>query len=547
MKTSKRKVTKSSLLLTVTLLVLTAFMLNINLISAQAVLTLTVTPSKESFSIRELITISGEVMDRGAPATDCIVSIEARNPRDNPLLFRTIPIGNPSQLWSIEILDVYLKDIDGNATDNVVINSMTQLYAKVQNTLLNNIGVVITATVLDGNSISIFAGWQSTTIPPQSERTFSWSVYVPEWAYSGKARAFINVYTDFPQDGGTPYTPEAEYVFHITRNPELPHPYSVLPATYVTLPGEYQIYFRTSPDRFALPGDYSIYATATPGPPYQAFNSTLYGVESDPCPPQAAFTYLPLEILANMTVTFDASSSSAEGYNDTIISYEWTINDPNDPQHIVKTGTFTNPPDPTVEHAFAIAGTYTVELNVTDTENLWSTTAKPVTILPEYGPTANFTWTPSTPNVNGTVHFDASSSQLGWSAQIADYAPIIQYRWNFSDGIIITTGDSLVDHVFTDPGNFTVILRITDSVGRTDSIAKTVEVENVTRRIYDVAEPYGIIDMRDVATVARQFGTSEGDPDWDPIADITGPTGEPDGVVDMRDVALVAVHFGETY
>jgi hypothetical protein len=55
----------------------------------------------------------------------------------------------------------------------------------------------------------------------------------------------------------------------------------------------------------------------------------------------------------------------------------------------------------------------------------------------------------------------------------------------------------------------------------------------------------GHVDMRDVAIVARAFGSTLGSPNWNPIADITGPNGVPDGRVDMRDVALVAKHFGE--
>ena len=169
------------------------------------------------------------------------------------------------------------------------------------------------------------------------------------------------------------------------------------------------------------------------------------------------------------------------------------------------------------------------------------------TVLPEYGPTANFTWTPARLTVNQTGTFDATSSELGWSAQIARLAPIVSYWWNFSDGIIITTGNNLTTHEYIQPGNYTVTLRVTDSVGRTDSTSKIVEVENQTRRIYDIAEPYGKIDMRDVAKAARAFGTTPGDPLWDPEADITGPTGLPDGRVDMRDIALVALHFGEEY
>jgi hypothetical protein len=60
----------------------------------------------------------------------------------------------------------------------------------------------------------------------------------------------------------------------------------------------------------------------------------------------------------------------------------------------------------------------------------------------------------------------------------------------------------------------------------------------------DVREPFGLVDMRDIGFIARQFGTTPTSPNWDPVADITGPQFlVPDGVVDMRDVGLTARNF----
>jgi hypothetical protein len=56
------------------------------------------------------------------------------------------------------------------------------------------------------------------------------------------------------------------------------------------------------------------------------------------------------------------------------------------------------------------------------------------------------------------------------------------------------------------------------------------------------------VDMRDIGSGARAFGTHPGDERWNCHADITGilPL-EPDGIVDMRDIGLMARNFGETY
>jgi hypothetical protein len=55
----------------------------------------------------------------------------------------------------------------------------------------------------------------------------------------------------------------------------------------------------------------------------------------------------------------------------------------------------------------------------------------------------------------------------------------------------------------------------------------------------------GIINMVDVAHVARAFGTYAGGPGWNATYDLTGPIPYvPDGKIDMRDVALIAKEFG---
>ena len=59
-------------------------------------------------------------------------------------------------------------------------------------------------------------------------------------------------------------------------------------------------------------------------------------------------------------------------------------------------------------------------------------------------------------------------------------------------------------------------------------------------------KPDGMVDMRDIATAARAFGSYPSHPRWDPRADLTSLTYlVPDGVVDMRDIALIARHFGD--
>jgi hypothetical protein len=51
----------------------------------------------------------------------------------------------------------------------------------------------------------------------------------------------------------------------------------------------------------------------------------------------------------------------------------------------------------------------------------------------------------------------------------------------------------------------------------------------------------GKVDIRDIATVAKSFGTTPGHLRWEKEADING-----DNKIDIRDVALVAKDFGKS-
>jgi PKD repeat protein len=82
--------------------------------------------------------------------------------------------------------------------------------------------------------------------------------------------------------------------------------------------------------------------------------------------PNADFAWSPLQPKENQTVTFDASASTPNG--GTIVSYNWNFGNG-------KFGT-----GKIVTQAYAIAGIYTVTLNVTDSEGKWDIKIKQITV-----------------------------------------------------------------------------------------------------------------------------------------------------------------------
>lgn len=49
----------------------------------------------------------------------------------------------------------------------------------------------------------------------------------------------------------------------------------------------------------------------------------------------------------------------------------------------------------------------------------------------------------------------------------------------------------------------------------------------------------GRVDLKDIALVARHFGSTPGQPTWDARCDLNG-----DGQINMLDLAILARHFG---
>lgn len=93
-------------------------------------------------------------------------------------------------------------------------------------------------------------------------------------------------------------------------------------------------------------------------------------------------------------------------------------------------------------------------------------------------------------------------------------------------------------------GNYTIGVYAQPVLGETNT-----QNNNLTSPLFvmvtmagDLMPSFGVIDMKDVAFVAKRFDTDSSNPVWDPNADI-----DDSGRVDMKDVAIVAKYFGKHY
>jgi PKD repeat protein len=173
--------------------------------------------------------------------------------------------------------------------------------------------------------------------------------------------------------------------------------------------------------------------------------------------PRAAFTFSPAQPKLGQMVTFSASGSSDSDGN--VVMYEWDFNNDG----------VTDATGATVTHAFTIVGARAVNLKVTDNEGGFDyvTHVVPVQASP---PTAEFTFSPQTPNTGQVVSFDASGS-------VDPDGTIVLYEWDFnSDGNTDATG-LMVTHSWPSPGVYPVTLVVTDNDGAVGAVTHGVPVQ----------------------------------------------------------------------
>ena len=178
--------------------------------------------------------------------------------------------------------------------------------------------------------------------------------------------------------------------------------------------------------------------------------------------PSASFTTSDAPTVSE-NVTFDASGSNDS--DGSITNYAWEFGD----------GTSTT--GETVNHSYDSAGNYTANLTVTDDDGASNSTSRIVAVeqndsngsTANEAPTANFTYSPSSPDVSEEVTFDGSNS--------TDASGTIQsYAWDFGDGTTAT--GEVVNHTYAENGTYTVALTVTDNESSTNSTQQVITVEN---------------------------------------------------------------------
>ena len=204
-------------------------------------------------------------------------------------------------------------------------------------------------------------------------------------------------------------------------------------------------------------------------------------------PPAGSFTVTPAEPVAGATAHFDASASTDP--DGTVARYQWDL----DGNGSLETDLTV----PTVDHVYPDAGNRTVRLHIIDDSGKANDVSRSVHVLaatptptpsPSPSPTATPapTTTPSaapTPTAGPAPHaaFSAPShlrpGLLGRFDATASTGTGLRYQWSFGGAAFDAGAAPVIGHGFPRDGAYSVVLRVIDAAGRSDTAAQVVRAD----------------------------------------------------------------------
>ncbi|NQE44502.1 hypothetical protein C5S31_00585, partial [ANME-1 cluster archaeon GoMg2] len=236
-------------------------------------------------------------------------------------------------------------------------------------------------------------------------------------------------------------------------------------------------------------------------------------------PPVANFTYSPSNPIVAQTITFNASNSTDPDGN--ITKYEWVFGD----------GNSTNTTEQNITYSYASAGTFTVNLTVTDDNGTINTTTKEIVIPPvqDTTPPASITTLTSTSGhtwINWTwknpadADFYYTMVYLNGTRKINTSDPFYNAT-NLNPGTYYVIGTHTVDNV----GNINITwVNQTTKTKIAEKYGVNLTVDLIEKTITPNVNATFILRVKNIGTVTDSYTLTVNNPDAATIANLNKTT-----------------------
>ncbi len=215
------------------------------------------------------------------------------------------------------------------------------------------------------------------------------------------------------------------------------------------------------------PGTYIVLVTVIDNEGASSVSNPVEITVSEYLGPVAEFRWAPEAPAVGGEVTFTDESATPTGT--TITKWSWDFDDDG-----TEDSSEQNP-----KHTYNAAGTYTVSLTVTNSNAQTDTVPHDVEVSAAK-PTADFDYSPATPDIGDTVTFTDKSTAAG-------EATIESWSWNFGDGQTTTVKNPT--HTFDTMGTYTVSLTVTASNDQTSNVYTEQIVVGPPVMVYSYPNP----------------------------------------------------------
>jgi len=322
------------------------------------ILDIDIKTDKQTYNVGDQVTISTNITLDGNPIVS-LAAIEIQNPYKNPYLLRTVATGDLSSInFRVQILDIYTCDAQGTPKTTFNPGTFAYAYLTIKNTdNYNSYPLKVAIHIQSSSNTPILAFYPlKTEIQKGQQINALISIPIPQNVPKGESKIFASLFTDTPTNMGYPHCPEKTATFYIqTTTPTMP-----------PQPQYYNITFNF-PQGNITAGNYTIYATA-----HYVIQTKIETKRIQLNGPVAIVSYNPINPLVCQTITFDASTSYSPYGN--IINWYWNFGD----------GTTKN--GAIAIHAYDNAGTYIVNLTLTDILGVESISTNYIVIVSESWP-----------------------------------------------------------------------------------------------------------------------------------------------------------------